>query len=153
LPQQYPVPVVETPHEWKSPPLTVAHVTLLDPTGVATAAGVRTVAPSDAVPLPTWPIRLSPQQYASPALVTAQVWRYADATFAQLMPPETSAGVTRSVTVPSPICPDVFDPQQKRCASVSIAQVWLVPVLMLDQDRWPLTTAGVYEEDVEPVPS
>ena len=97
---------------WKSPSVTDAQVTPAVPVGLLTRVGDSRTRPMLPVPSPTWPIRLSPQQYNLPAetpveaAVTAQVWVLPTETLAHVFPVETSTGAVRLVpVVPSPTWP------------------------------------------------
>src|SRR5947199_132821 len=64
-----------------------------------TRTGVRLVT---VVPLPSWPNRLSPQQYTPPLGVAPHVWSPPAETTANVRPPATGTGLTRPPVVPSP---------------------------------------------------
>jgi hypothetical protein len=53
------------------------------------------------VPLPSAPDELSPQQYATPAAVKAQLWRFPALSFVKVSSPETGTGTLESL-VPLP---------------------------------------------------
>src|SRR5205823_2060781 len=65
-------------------------------------------------PSPVWLCVPSPQQYAAPADVNAQVWAYAVATCTKLNPPLTAVGVTCWVLTVWPSCPEKLLPQHHR---------------------------------------
>ena len=99
-PQQYAVFIVGAlaiPQEWPAPVRTVAKVS-----PPPTPSGV--VLPV-VVPSPSWPLLLSPQQYAAPTVVMPQVFRNPALTAAKVSPPETAAGVELLVVVPLPSWP------------------------------------------------
>jgi len=64
----------------------------------------------DPVPIP--PTRTAPQQYTTPSVLTAQVWKCPTLIEAKRNPPATATGTLLSVVVPLPSCPSSFDPQQ-----------------------------------------
>ena len=67
-PQQYPSPVVRTPHVWKKPALTLPNVRVPS-TGkgvVLQASTASKPAHVSVVAAPSWPSPLLPQQYAAP---------------------------------------------------------------------------------------
>jgi hypothetical protein len=75
----------------------------------ATAVGVALLV---VVPLPSWPYVLSPQQYATPPVVSAQALESPTLIRLKLSPPATRVGVARASVVPSPSCPWLLSPQQ-----------------------------------------
>src|SRR5207249_4229317 len=118
-PQQYAVFIVGAlaiPQEWPAPVRTVAKVS-----PPPTPSGV--VLPV-VVPSPSWPLLLSPQQYAAPTVVMPQVFRNPALTAAKVSPPETAAGVELLVVVPLPSWPWLFSPQQYAAAALVTPQVW-----------------------------
>src|SRR6266566_10011771 len=78
------------------------------------------------VPSPSWPLSLSPQQYAAPAVVTPQVWKLPALTAAKVSPPTTATGLVCFVfaQVPSPSAPPPLYPQQYAAPAVVMAHVW-----------------------------
>src|SRR5262245_3412544 len=89
---------------------------------------------------PSWPYWLLPQQYATPADVTAQVWTDPALSCVKVSVVETATGALRSAVVPSPNCPVLkFLPQQKARPDRLRAQLWLAPDWMSCQ-RPPLAT-------------
>ena len=76
-----------------------------------------------AVPLPSEPYVLFPQQYAAFAVVTPQVPPTA-LTDANASPPTTASGVVLLVVSPLPSSPNWFNPQQYAAPPVTTPQVW-----------------------------
>jgi len=77
---------VVTPQVWLSPAEIVAQ--MREP---VTATGDVRIVPE--LPSPICPLGLSPQQYAAPAVVTAQVNAYPAVIVAKVRAPDTSTGV------------------------------------------------------------
>src|SRR5688500_12641296 len=80
-------------------------------TGVGWMAGV-------ALPVPSRPLALYPQQYAALSVVTPHEWLYPSDTFRNVSPPATSTGVAAVVVEPFPNCPLEFQPQQYAAPAV-----------------------------------
>ena len=85
-PQQYNCPSVPSPQLCRSPA-----VTRLNDTPPRTSAGTLLLVPT--TPLPSSPMVLRPQQYASPLIVTPQVCLSPAATVTNFKRPETGTGV------------------------------------------------------------
>jgi hypothetical protein len=89
----------------------------------ATSTGVALVAVSGgSVPLPSQPV---PQQYASPVVVTPQVWTFQVLIVAKRSPPATGIGVVELwMSPPVPSWPELFSPQQYAAPVVVRPHVW-----------------------------
>ena len=106
------------------PALMRATLVVVRPVVVSTAAGVSTgLAAGLQVLLPIWEVSSSPQQYARPAVVTAQVCPHPAEIWATLVVVSpvvvsTAVGVLRAVLGPSPIWALSLAPKQYACPAV-----------------------------------
>src|SRR5882672_7994439 len=77
------------------------------------------------VPSPSWPGRLSPQQYVVASVATAQVWTLPVVMLRNVRPPATASGETAYARVVSatPSMPHKLSPQQYAAPPVAIAHV------------------------------
>src|SRR5256885_8594833 len=75
------------------------------------------------VPLPSWPYRLSPQQYAAPVGVTPHVSWVPALRELKVRPPPTATGWGSLTVLPSPSSPHVLVPQQYAAPLLVSAQV------------------------------
>ena len=105
-PQQNTRSSVAIPHEWTPPAFKTLNVW-----PVATARGLGR---STMVPSPRRPSSFSPQQYALPAEVSPQTWKFFPLIRVNLWPPPTFTGNSRRPTarLPMPNCPLRLEPQQ-----------------------------------------
>src|SRR5215210_6575416 len=105
------------------------------------------------VPSPSWPLRLAPQHFSAPAVVSAHVCFPPAATAAMpLVSPAASTGAVRTPDVPSPSCPEPFAPQHLTVPALATAHVSSPPAAIADAPLVrPATSTGV--EPGEPVPS
>src|SRR5688572_26465745 len=95
--------------------------------------------------MPSCPPPLSPQQYAWPAVVSAQVypsWDPPAVICSNASPPVTATGAARSVVLPSPSCPRLLDPQQYAAPWAVRPQVCSTPVLREANVSPPVTATG-----------
>ena len=63
-------------------------------------------------PVPSWPLPPNPQQYAAPAVVTAQLCKLPAEIAVKFSPPATATGNERLVSEPLPSWPERLAPQQ-----------------------------------------
>src|SRR6185312_14891756 len=70
-------------------------------------------------PIPSLPLALSPQQYAAPRSVTAQVCTLPALIVANVKPPLTTRGTLSFFVVPIPSSPSALLPQQYVVPNVS----------------------------------
>src|SRR5438132_10053453 len=108
-------------------------------TGSGASLGVVLVSP-----FPSSPLALLPQQYAAPAVVTAQVcWSPLEIAL-NANPPATATGTDDDgVVMPAPSSPLEFAPQQKAAPDATRAHP---PVLLTESDVYvlpPATGTGV----------
>src|SRR6266699_2192465 len=99
-----------------SPALTAANVR-----PPVTATGVLS-GETDVAPLPSWPDRLIPQQYAAPLVVTPHAKPVPALTVVNVRPPATAAGLVLTVVVPLPSCAEELAPQQYAARVVAMPQ-------------------------------
>src|SRR3989442_6966540 len=108
-PQHATPPLTPTAHVWKPPALTAWSA----PKAVDTWTGVALLV---VVPLPSWPWKSLPQQYASLPIVTPHVWLFPPLTVVKASGavPEavTCAGAPLFLVRPFPSCPQRLGPQQ-----------------------------------------
>src|SRR6185437_5519764 len=93
----------------------------------ATRRGVSAGSVSPAPASPNW---LSPQQYASPPLVSAHACQNPRLIDEKRRLPATRVGAWRGSVSPTPICPRLFSPQQYAVPEPSRPQANLRPTLI-----------------------
>src|SRR5262247_3635237 len=95
------------------------------------------------VPLPSWPLSLSPQHQATPSVRSPQVCRAPATIDWNACPPVTATGVDELAVRPLPSWPFRFAPQHIAAPSAS-AQVWLFPAVKSVALDTPLTRIGTF---------
>jgi hypothetical protein len=110
-PQHHTAPSVAMPHAFTRPTPSVRN-RRLPATGVGTVA----IVPIGS-PVPSWPRKFHPQQYASPSAVSAQAATSLTNSWAKTCPPVTATGIALELTVPSPRWPLELLPQQNAAPS------------------------------------
>src|SRR5450759_144027 len=124
------------------------------PPGRLTATGVLL---SVVVPLPSWPLPLSPQASTWPVEVSARLWRLPPAMAVTAVPEGrlTATGVLLLVVLPLPSSPYALSPQASTWPVEVSARLWLVPpaiaVTVVPEGR--LTATGMLLMVVVPLPS
>src|SRR5439155_22017981 len=101
-PQQYAAPLIVIPQVGDSPALTAANVS-----APATGTGTGAVMVKPAEPLPSWPEKFHPQQYAAPPVVTPQVRDWPALTDVNVSPPATGTATERADLAATPGRPSV----------------------------------------------
>src|SRR5512134_2099218 len=109
--------------------------------------------PGPPAPVPRSPAMLSPQQYAAPAGVSAQVWLWPDAiTAPKVAVPPTGTGTRWFTCEPLPSRYRGPYPQQYAMPLVVIAQLNASPPLTATKRRSPATRRGQNMSSVEGSP-
>lgn len=118
------------------------------PTGVGTTRVV-------ALPIPSCPAVLPPQQETPPPVRTTHVCTLPEAISTASVTPETRTGtVLLPVVVPFANCPDALSPQHQTSPATVNAQVWLPPGATFRMAGViPETNTGVRRSTVELSPS
>lgn len=88
LPQHQATPSVATPHVWVEP---AARLVKARAASIGAGVGLGSPGSFPAV-LPSWPLKLLPQQYATPAAVSPQVWDPPPARLVNVRSPSTASG-------------------------------------------------------------